>query len=196
MILRIIIAVVCLGLAIYLFKIYNSGTGGTLKSKRPLYAASLFMFIAFVFFSIKAYYFNDNKNSKHIISELSIEFNAFENIQLNKDFNQNIQTQEIQNGLKQIRNQLNKIELVYKDSNLLINEVRIQSMQIDSLLSIKNDSVSMTFGDFNSKFHTLLSSLESEKNKENDTWFNIFIAIICAFLIFVIGFTFKNKILG
>jgi septal ring factor EnvC (AmiA/AmiB activator) len=196
MILYIIIAVLCLGLAIYLFLWYNSGMGGSIKSKRPLYAASLGMFIVFVFFSIKAYYYNDNKNRKQIILELSKEFNEFEKIQLNKDLNQKNQIQKIQNGLNKIRIQLYKIEKVLQDSNLLINKVKIQTKQIDSLLSNRVDSVSLTIGDFDSKFHVLLSSLESEKSKEYDTWFTIFISIICGFLIFVLGFTFKKKILG
>lgn len=47
------------------------------------------------------------------------------------------------------------------------------------------------------KIDTLLSDLENnQKSKEHDTFFNIYLTIICTFLTFVIAFTFKNRILG
>jgi len=196
MVLNIILAILCLGLALYFFLWYNNGLGGSLKSKRPLFAISLALFIAFIFFTIKAYYYNDNKNREEIISELSKEFNEFEKNQLKKDLYQENQIQEIQNKLNLIRNQLERIETLHQDANLFINSARIQTKQIDSLLSSKTDTFSITIGDFNLKYHELINSLENEKNKEREAWFYIFISIICGFLFWLIGFIFKNRIFG
>lgn len=196
MIIRVIIAILCLGLAIYLFLWYNNGLGGSLKSKRPIYAAAIIMYIGFVIFSIKAYHFNDTTNREQIIIELTQEFYEFEEVQLNKDLVQKKQILEIQNGLNNLNKQLSKIEKNCQDTSLLIQDIQTQIQQIDSVLTIETDSVIITTKDFNLKFQKLIDSFERERSKENETWFNIFITVVCAFGIFVAGFTFKNKILG
>jgi hypothetical protein len=46
------------------------------------------------------------------------------------------------------------------------------------------------------KVRTLIQQLNSDTHKEYDTYFNIFINILSAFIGWVIVFTFRNKILG
>lgn len=46
------------------------------------------------------------------------------------------------------------------------------------------------------KVRTLIQQLDSDKHKEYDTYFNILINILSAFIGWVIVFTFRNRILG
>lgn len=145
MITNLIVSGVCLLIAILLFLNYNNGYGilGSIK-KRIIYAFSILLFIAFIFFLNKAYYFSDNQQYKQVTKDLSNEY-------------------------------------------LLLEKEICQTNNFSGNLNIQEKQF---------KVRTLIQQLNSDTHKEYDTYFNILINILSAFIGWVIVFTFKNRILG
>lgn len=145
MLVKIILSATSLVIAIFLFRDYNSGSGGPLSSlwKRIEFAFSVIFLLVSIVFLTKAYYHESNKQKRLVAQELIKEFNEFEiMIVVNKELPR---------------------------QNIIEKQIKIKA---------------------------LIQKLEDRNPNEYDTYFNILINILSAFLGWIIVFTFRNRILG
>jgi len=197
MIRNFIISGICLLISILLFKRYNSGLGASLGSfrKKFLYALSLVAFIAFIIFLNRGYYFSDNQRQKQIVNELKkVQGELDRMIESQIDYSEFY----IQDNKLKIRNLILKADCdtIRKSDTIQISTLIKQYFIIEDLIRNRNDSVNLLIKEKYSIIQELTQHLDSNVPKESDTYFNILINILSAFIAFVIAFTFKNKILG
>jgi hypothetical protein len=197
MVTNLTISLFCLLLSILLFRNYNSGKGGPIGSlkKRLIYTLSLIAFIVFIVFLNRAYYYSDNQQNKQLINELEQT-----QVELDKLIDNHFyySGSEIQENEIKIKRLLSKN---YCDTISVNDTVQFFTLISDYLIladSIRERSDSILFAVKNkySKMEKLILQLDSASSKEQDTYFDILINILSAFIAFVIGFTFRNRILG
>jgi len=162
--------------------------------KKILYFLSLVAFVAFIIFLNRGYYFSDNQRQRQTVYELKQEQyklnTLIDSLILFSDFNN-------QNCRFEIRNLLLKAECdtVRRYDAMQISTLIKQYLVTEDTLSSKNDSLYLAIKEKYKTISELTQQIDSNVLKECDTYFNILINILSAFIAFLIAFTFKNKIL-
>jgi hypothetical protein len=78
----------------------------------------------------------------------------------------------------------------------MAQELRKEYIELEKGINLSKDTSTLKIQEKQFLVKALIQQLDNETHKEYDTYFNIFIGILTAFIGWVIVFTFRNKILG